>query len=564
MEKSVRQRLYDLIADDRSFLQRWRVALIVQFLFSFVVLFFDPIELYVVNIHDLVFSFFTLWKCLAVVAAVYCIVTSLILALLPGALYDFMISSCFAATICLYIQGTFLNTQFGTLNGDAVAWQNHKRQAFAEILIWFFIIISVFFIRYLKKSLWKKVVSWGSAFVIAIHVVALITLVLTTDFHEKAVSGYLSTDRMFELSAKKNVIVFVLDNFDNSFLDDVVTQDPDLFQQLEGFTYYPNYIATYGNTYPSIVYMLTGEKYYFDKEPTVYKEEAYTNGPLLNTLKDNNFDTRIFTEELSMCKTSSKVIANHVSGEREISYKGMLRGMLNLVMYRDSPIAMKALFWFYTSDINTWASANGMYTPYNISDSYFSSDLSQKGITLQGNQDCFRMYHLQGAHTPYVLNAQAQYVDSGTDRTQQIEGCFHILDQYFARMKVEDIYRDATIIVTADHGDIGLGECPILFVKPSGQYTGEMKTSEAPVMDSDLPATILKDIQLENKEAGTSIFDIAEDYPRERVKFEKLETLNPEFKTVKEYIIKGDARDTKNWVESGKTYEMKYSFYKND
>ena len=554
----------ELFQDNRKWKERIFVIAFVQFLFAFMVLFFQPIEMYVSNRKDLIFGITDLWPVLLFVSGAFFLISTVLLSFLPGKIFDLITAIVFGINLCIYVQGNFLNGKIGTLNGDTIAWQHHKRHAAIELICWLTILLIVMLILYLNKNVFQRIVKYGCMLLVAMQMVALVTLFLTTDFKNDTITGYLSKDKMFELSEDQNVIVFVLDSFDESYVEGALLEDPTVLDEFTGFTEFTNYIATYGNTYPSITYLLTGDKYYFDQSLSDYKKEAFDKGQFLKTLHKNNYDNRVFTEEISMPADSSGDMDNHIQDKTTISNVGMLKGMYNLIAYRDTPFAMKAMFWFYTSDINLWASSGGEFSPYNISDSYFYSDLLSNDITLQNEKNCFRFYHLQGAHAPYVLNDDAQYVPAGTSRNNQIVGCLHIVDTYLQKMKEKGIYKDSTIIVTADHGDIGICECPILFIKPAGLESGAIVETKAPVIDSDLQATILQEMGISKEGFGESVFQIPENEKRDRIKFGKIETLNPDYEEVPEYLIRGFARDPNNWIKTEKSWKMKYSFYKMD
>ena len=59
------------------------------------------------------------------------------------------------------------------------------------------------------------------------------------------------------------------------------------------------------------------------------------------------------------------------------------------------------------------------------------------------------MYHLNGAHSPYVMDENAQAVPSdsiGVD--SQIRGIFKIIKEYMDELKAKGIYDSSTIIIT--------------------------------------------------------------------------------------------------------------------
>ena len=50
----------------------------------------------------------------------------------------------------------------------------------------------------------------------------------------------LTEEGLFDLSAKDNVVVFVLDTFDTSVMDQILNADPSALDSFEDFTYFHN------------------------------------------------------------------------------------------------------------------------------------------------------------------------------------------------------------------------------------------------------------------------------------------------------------------------------------
>ena len=93
--------------------------------------------------------------------------------------------------------------------------------------------------------------------VIAVQSINLTVSLINSEEKQKN-DMVLTTENIFEVSSKDNVIVFLLDRFDIYYYEQVLKQDADFFAPLDGFTFYDNNISLYSRTYPAVAYMLTG------------------------------------------------------------------------------------------------------------------------------------------------------------------------------------------------------------------------------------------------------------------------------------------------------------------
>ncbi len=88
-------------------------------------------------------------------------------------------------------------------------------------------------------------------------------------------SYYMSDIGEYEISSDKNTVMFIIDTCDGRYLEQAISEYPDIFDGLDGFVYYPNATSTHSRTYPSMPYLLTGEICHFDKPYNEYVDEAY-------------------------------------------------------------------------------------------------------------------------------------------------------------------------------------------------------------------------------------------------------------------------------------------------
>ena len=330
----------------------------------------------------------------------------------------------------------------------------------------------------------------------------------------------LSFDNITNISKSKNVFVFVIDRFDRVFAEAAFIHDPAVFSSLEGFTYFEDNISLYGHTYPSIAYMVTGNKLNEESRKD-FLAKAYDNAAALDELKRNNYQVNVFTNSYYGYNTDyyvSKYISNAVDNKSDkAKYSTKLDGLEEF--YKNAEFKL-------------------------VDDKVYSF------IHLEGCHDCY----FGGGTAPEAL------------KDTQVEKClnslkknFAIINKYIEKMKEWGVYDNATIIITGDHGAAISDAKPLdgirttaLFVKSSGSGKGNIVRSSSPVCHDNLWATIFKSEGINtSKSCGTSVFDAEESSQAKRtylwhafVKDEDDKTVYVEYK----YTIIGSALDFNNWT----------------
>ena len=146
----------------------------------------------------------------------------------------------------------------------------------------------------------------------------------------------------------------------------------------------------------------------------------------------------------------------------------------------------------------------------------FFDHLKKDGLTVDDTDKKYiQMIHLRGAHAPYTSNAKGEYKEDAS-REENIAGYMYMIEEYMNQMKAAGLYDDATIIVTADHGDKGSNMQVVYFIKEPGATGDAYATNSAPISHTDFPGTILHAIGADYSQYGTSIYDWNEGDKRER------------------------------------------------
>lgn len=343
---------------------------------------------------------------------------------------------------------------------------------------------------------------------------------------------YLSNDGMYSFSKKHNIVVFLIDRLDYNRILEVQKEDPNFFDKLDGFTLYTNALSEFARTRPGANHILTG----YDTDVYLQSRTNFLNNSwsgygenILQVMKDAGYDIDLFAYVWDMFGSPSKFarLVSNMSWDKDLKET----------------------------------------TEYEIDEYLFSTGI--KNMALTSKKSSFKLYHFNGPHNPYTLNADGTKSDKTTSKLEQTMGCFSILFKTIDKMKALGIYESSEIIIVADHGDAISDYKPVqrattigLFHKPSGAAGTELKYSKAPVSHKNIPATILKAMGVENySKFGTPLDEIAEDAQITRYFYKSVmdsETKHESYVVV--YAINGDATNFFYWRKQ-KTYDVLYYFY---
>lgn len=343
---------------------------------------------------------------------------------------------------------------------------------------------------------------------------------------------YLTNDGLYSFSKKHNVVVFLLDRLDYDRILEVQEENPNFFDQLDGFTLYTNALSEFARTRPGANHILTGyeeDVYLINKRDFLNNSWSGYGENILQVMNDAGYDVDLFTGVWDMFGYPSKFarLVSNMSWDKDLEET----------------------------------------TTYEIDDYLFSTGINSMSLSLK--KSSFKFYHFNGSHNPYTLRADGTKSDKTTSRLEQTLGCFQIIINTLNKMKELGIYERSEIIIVADHGDAISDYKPIqrataigLFHKPSGEAGTALKYSKAPVSHKNIPATILKAMGVENySKFGTPLDEVAEDAKITRYFYKSvMDSTEKHESYVIKYAINGDATSLFYWKKVD-TYDILYYFY---
>lgn len=545
--------------------QKLLLTLVVSFFFVFTLFIFTPYDIFWRNRSEFVFGFVDFWWIMASFGLVVFIIMTVVFLMLPAKLFASVVSLIFSITFCAYIQRMFMNFYITSMTGEQLNTKEHPIWALVNLIIWICIVAGVFVLVNLKGDIWKKLVLAASSGLILVQAVALISLVLTEDVLKPEERLTLTTDGLYEVASENNVIVFVLDHYDFSYVDAVLQETPDFYDKLEGFTQFDNMTSVYSRSYPSNTYLLTGlelDEYYIEPYEDCV-DQAFSESTFLPYLKELGYDIDVYTLS-SFVSSNCRELMDNYTMDVQVLYFETVREFLRCGLYFEAPYILKPVFWFY----NELGTATVESKAYNNEDAILYQQLRENGLSIGNNQYSYKYIHTKGAHSPYTMNENCEAED-GVSPIQQWKGCVNMVCEYLDQMKRLGVYDSATIIITADHGHV-IGEAletentavaPILFVKPAYAAAEPMKISHAPVSHTDIFPTIIQAAggNYESYGSGRPIFSISEGEQRTRI-FHYAEMQKWEEANIVDYAIAGDSKNFGNW-ERKSSKQILNSFY---
>ena len=509
----------------KKIFKRITITLLVTFLFLFMLLIFGPAEIFFANVTEFDFVYGEFAGYMAGLALAGTVLLTLVIAFLPEGLHKALLSLVFGLSVAGYLQVMFLNKNLDLLGVNPEGYQISVPRVAGNLAIWIVVLLMVLVLAFWKAEVWKKLVTYLSVFLLCIQMVAFVSLLATgkEEAYEYPEGAYhLSGEKQYTVSADKNIIVLILDYFSNQFLEPLETAYPGATDFLHDFTYYSNADCTYYGTYPSLPHMLTGNELDMScsvDEWCVQIWNSEKTESFYDALKENNYVSNVYTPDTNILCGLNGVellegkISNVVNQSEEIDifYKLLFQTMSKMSAYRMSPDLLKPLFYADIDEYSNIVSVKENPIQHNNYDFY--QGLLDQGLTPDPKSNYYIVQHLMGPHL-FTTDENGGYKENST-LEETTKGCMVVVEEYLNQLKELGVYDDATIIITADHGDAYESQV-IYYVKEAGEGHEQSPVTNAPISHEEYLPTIAEAADIDYREFGQSIHDFSEDEKRER------------------------------------------------
>ena len=535
----------------KRFFKKIRMPALAALLFSMTFCVFGPLEIFMSNQDEFWFDITDVLPVILVAFATAFLALFAVTYMVSRKLKWFT-AVVFGFGIALYIQGNFMFTNYGSLDGTAIDWYSFGTWPVLNSLIWVVLITVPFLIYSKNKKLYRSIFTYVTLGIVGIQLTTLATLAITATPEQGSEEELSLTNYgQFVLSEDENTIVFVLDCFDQEVFSRYTEQFPDAVKELfADFTYYPDTVGGATRTVVALPYIITGQPYTSGGYQEYLNTEA-SNAKLYDELINRNYDIAFYTSSGHVPHNADFEILNLGQSKPRVgSYTKLTYYTYKLTAFRYFPHVLKESVWMYTGDFDEAADLSGSNeSTYVINDALFYQMLTEMKLSVQDDNNCFRLYHLTGAHPPYNLDANSQKV-SESSQFEQISGVFNILSDYFEQMKALGIYQNANIIVMADHGENDISQNPLFMVKTAveAEEVREFTVSNIPVSYCNLHPTLLEMIGGNSDEK--SVFELTMEDNAKRYFY-----ANRDISLV-EYVITGFAGNYDNTKETGRVFTI--------
>lgn len=572
------------------------MIILLSFSLSFTVLFFPSAEVYIRNQKDFLVSAAHIIIPMLIVALVLSFITIILLnlmVLINEVLYNVTSRVLFGLLLAFYIQELFFNGKMSAVTGDSYDGAIASYEIAINFIIFYVIAVAPIIIYYCKEkypdnkffSFFKNsyIISYLSVVIFLMQVCGLCASIAQFGWntYDRGDITAFAYEPSMSLSKENNIVVFLLDRTDCFYMDEVLETYPELYDELDGFTFYRNNISRYSSTFPSVSNMFTDSPYegeswndYFDK--------AWAENIFLDDLKKNDWHINLFLDSAATIggftdiedRCDNKYVCNESDyGFNYLGKDGIVQIMTKMSLARVVPYVLKENFtsikssfssdFFYVSDEKAGELMLGVVSSSSALDYY--KYIKENPMTNDNSKKTFTFVHLVGFHDDDVRLSELysdNFIPGESGSVSVVRGQFEILLEYFKQMKELGIYDNSTIIILGDHGrkltDIDLRrkyDCmkdPVLtglLVKPANSLGETLKVDNtSPLSNSYFAASILDYANIEYEQYGYSYRDIIEnDIQIERYYQLMLYMSLGDTNLAQFYKVTGDAKDIDNW-----------------
>lgn len=421
--------------------------------------------------------------------------------------------------ISIFIQGDFLNINFGVLNGADIEWKNYLGRMVLDLAVWTIILFVSVYTYCRKRNIFRSVQLATAVLIGGISITTLIVLTIKCGAYEKKTdeSIVLTNAGLFETTTNDNIVVFVLDMFDNDYMTQLLEIKPNLYNELDGFVFFDNFSGTYSTTKYSMAHLYTGLLYNNYDSFDNMMQSASSQRLYTDLLTENGYTTYHYTDcnyflpERLLDSANNKYI-----GKYEISsYKKLALRIYQLAGIKYLPNCAKPFILMDGTEFEEVKDCSGTEL-YASKNNYIKETMPQKFSV--SDEKAIRFIYMEGTHYPYKTNSNGdKQLYGNISSIDCAEGVLSIVQSYIDKLKSAGTYDNTAIIITADHGYYwdGTLRSPVLLVKPINS-SGRLSVSHAATCQRDWAATILDLAFIDDNSFGDSVMDIDENERRER------------------------------------------------
>ncbi len=539
--------------------------------FALTLFVFGPGTVYLTNSVEFTNSYLDLLlvgSCLFLVSALaFRLIFLALRAIGPGFL-EKGLALLFGAALLVWLQGNFLLWNYGPLDGRYIPWSSLKLNGYIDGGIWIGLLAAAFVFSPWVLRIARKVCLILILVQLVYGAFLFIKQPETPSFQKYTVD----ITNKFVFSKSKNVIMVILDSFQTDVFNEIIQENPDMRQALDGFTYYRNSLSGYPATELSVALMLTG-KFYDNSLPfEQWKRDAYMSDSLPHVLKSAGWNVDIYPDVSYSLYYSNEIASNFIKGVPLAEKILGIAQVYDISLFRCLPHFIKPcvyndqawLFKRYCLEILRKPRPSKIHSTRVIRTGakrkrhsrllfsrktyrgspvirFFDQMLFESRTT--DAKGAFKFYHLMIPHIPLVLDQDFRYQSMPVNRVnfkKYATAAVKLMIIFLEHLQKIGIYDDSLVVILGDHGaghqgqvfDLRAGmpkgdggkavteasrisAMPLVLIKLHSAR-GEMRVSDAPVSLGDVPATVFSDLGLPVQAPGIPMQALDDSARRER------------------------------------------------
>ncbi len=524
------------------------------------VLLFGPWTVHAMNRSQFLLPFWSLApRWIALLALASALLAAVGLVLPPRAFRRYVAGLC-AAGVLLWVQGNLLLADYGVLDGGGLDLASHVRRGPVEAGLW----VGVFALAFVLPGTASRAAPTASALLMALQAALLLLAPLApaggpAGVRDTADDWQLPPPEIYELSARRNVIHIVLDQFPTFAFSEILDADRPAFDRnWSGFTFFRDHLGAFPSTKASVPAMLTGIPW---RNEVPFHSYLRRDPSIFDALGRQNYRLRSLTsygprhgglgrisrgiERISRVESAIRYTIPAPYGSYRDYVDSASAQLLDFSLFRHAPHDLKADVyrdgqWLLQAGT---ATRQGAAPKRAFGDAMFLQDFADR-VSVGDDAPLYVFLHVFTPHTPLVTDSECTYTGRHMPLTPdnylaQARCALRVVGLLLDRLRQLDLYDRSAIVVTSDHGTarfprsdsplaaiasptgmslhtLELNATPVLLVKPFGAE-GPLRTSDAPTAITDIPATLLDLAGLPNTlGTGTSILALDPVRRRER------------------------------------------------
>ena len=467
-------------------------ALIISFLLSFMLFIYEPIITYTANVNDFWFDsrlmipniikYFSIL--LFMMLFIYSYIYLFAHAVKKEIIYKVTIAISFILVVFTYIQGVYLVGNLPALDGTTIEWDTYTKDKIISAIV--LIVIVVAEIVGIIKFKINKTIKVNCFILCAVFVMLLTSFVSSItkpDFYKEKTIAVSTSENINNISSDKNFIILLADAID-SIEFSKINDDTSIF---EDFTYFPDTVSGYTFTRDSIPFILSGIWNKNEMEFSDYSTKAFNESPILNRLKDQDYQLNLYEDEITWYSRKSEEVDNMLIYNDKVDSKAFFKQLIKYIGFKYLPFQFKEYSHIEDADFDLCKMESETKT-YNWVNPVVYENIKENELE-KIDQKYFQYIHIEGAHVPFNNSEDVEIIpEEEGDYDKKLKATAKVIDEYIKRLKDAGTYDNSVIVVLADHGYWANGggrQNPMLYIKGIDEHH-DMETSELPISYEDL------------------------------------------------------------------------------